>query len=336
MIKEFSESTSLGSVRGWQLENPLLSVRILSYGAIIQSFVYRPFDRDIVLGFDTIQEYIDDNHCYLGATIGRVANRIKGGRFTLGETEYRVPVNNGPNSLHGGLNGFDKKIFAGEIKGDQLILTYVSASGEEGYPGELSLTLTFSLKEDSLSLNYKATSDQDTLFAPTQHSYFNLNGSGDILGHRLYSPALQFGAVDEFTLPTGELLPVAGTPFDFTRERMIGKMLAQSHPQLTIAKGFDHHFCVPHEGKRLFATLSNEDLYLKIYSSFPGFQLYSGNYLDLTFGKASSSYKEHSGICLETQYFPDNIHNQIPPLSILKQNETFVEETTWQVLRREA
>lgn len=262
--------------------------------------------KDVTLGYTGVDGIMTKGGC-LGATIGRFGNRIKNGRFTLNGKEYQLAVNNGNNHLHGGTRGFNKRIFADEYRDGSLYLTYVSADGEENYPGELTLTVKFTVKDCTLTIEYFAKCDKDTIFNPTNHSYFNLNGESDgsILDNVLRINAEKFAVIDDM-IPTGELRDVKGTPFDFTDFKPIGMDIDKDYEQLFAGKGYDHNFVIADSH---FATAYSDKtgIQMDCYTDMPGVQFYSGNFLNCDAGK--SYYGRWSGFALETQYFPDSINH---------------------------
>jgi aldose 1-epimerase len=299
-----------------------MSVTIIAYGAGIQSVVVPGRDgsfADVALGHSTLDPYVAQPQ-YIGSTCGRVANRIAGGRFTLDGEDYRVPVNNGANSLHGGSQGFDKALWdVIEIAGGdspRVTLRYVSPDGDQGYPGTLDVTAVYSLdEENSLLIDYLATSDRPTLCNLTNHSYWNLAGEGSdegAMGHLLTIPAEHYLPTDEGAIPTGELRPVAGTAFDFRTPAPIGARVRDgADEQIRIGRGYDHNWVVAREVSdetRLLARLEHpgSGRVLEVHSNQPGIQFYSGNFLDAsTQGKAGRLYRQGDAVVLEPQMFPD-------------------------------
>jgi aldose 1-epimerase len=295
------------------------AVDVATYGGIVTALRTRDaLGRlgDVVLGHDSLDGYLSGNAPYLGALVGRYANRIAAGRFTLGGRVHQLACNDGPNHLHGGLRGFDKRVWSAMAgagpSGAALELTLVSEDGEEGYPGRLSVCVTFTLDEDDqLRLDYAASAEAPTHCNLTHHGYFDLDGGADILGHLLTLRAGRFLPVDEGLIPTGELRPVAGTPMDFTHPSAIGARLEADDEQLRRARGYDHCWALDGggEGLALAATLDGpvSGRRLEVLTTEPGLQLYSGNFLDGTVvGKAGRAYRRRSGLCLETQHFPDS------------------------------
>ena len=318
-----------------------LKARITTYGAIVVSLEVP--DRngklgDITLGFDTLEEYLK-GHPYFGAIVGRYGNRIGKGRFTLNDIEYQLATNNGENHLHGGVKGFDKVVWDAEpVRQDDAVgvkLTYLSKDGEEGYPGNLSCTVTYTLtNKDELKVSYEAQTDKPTPVNLTHHSYFNLagQGTGDILGHELMLNTDRFTPVDEGLIPTGELRPVKGTPMDFTKPTAIGARIEQDYEQLRYGKGYDHNWVlnrVPRKSDdsltlaaRVYEPTSGR--MMEIYTTEPGIQFYSGNFLDgSNIGKGGRVYQHRYGFCLETQHFPDSPNKPNFPSVILKPGQKY-------------
>ena len=324
-----------------------LEIRAMNYGGIILSI--RVPDRkgqfaDIALGHDTLQGYIP-NPPYLGAIIGRYANRIANGTFTLDGKTYTLPKNNGPNTLHGGVSRtFDKVVWDSEpVKGKNgVVFTYLSKDGEEGFPGNLKVKVTYTLTEtDELVVDYEATSDKATPINLTQHSYFNLKGegNGDILDHEVMVNADRFTPVDRNLIPTGELRPVKGTPLDFTKSTKIGARIDDNYDQLTLAHGYDHNFVVNRKGEglalaaRVYEPTTGREL--EVSTTQPGVQFYTGNFLDGSVtGKRGHAYQRRDAFCLETQHFPDSVNHPDFPTTILRPGETFHQTTVFKFSAR--
>ena len=310
-------------------------VAICNYGGLVVSLKVPDRDGhlgDVVLGFDNLADYIKDSP-YFGAMIGRYGNRIAKGKFTLDGKEYTLAINNGPNALHGGLKGFDKVVWEPKIvvrpEGPSLELRYLSKDGEEGYPGNLSVTAVYTLTEDNaLTLEYTATTDKDTVLNLTQHSYFNLAGKGDILNHVVMIPADKFTPVDSTLIPTGELKPVEGTPFDFRTPTAIGARIGQDDEQLKFAGGYDHNWVInkPMGQLGLMARVYEPTTgrVLEIFSTEPGLQFYTGNFLDgkLT-GKGGWVYQFRNGFCMEAQHYPDSPNQPSFPSVVLKPGQVY-------------
>ena len=311
--------------------------KITDYGGIVVSL--KVPDRsgkmdDVVLGFDNLDGYLK-GHPFFGALVGRYGNRIGKGRFTLNGVEYKLATNNGENHLHGGIKGFDKAVWkAKELKtnsGVGLELTYLSKDGEEGYPGNLSVRVVYTLTDkNELKIDYFATTDKDTVVNLTNHSYFNLagQGNGDILKHEVTINADNFTPVDSTLIPTGELRRVKNTPFDFTTSTAIGKRVEQDDEQLKFGGGYDHNFVVNGKPGVLRQAVKvaepSSGRVMEVLTTEPGVQFYIGNFLDgsLT-GKNGKVYQRRYGFCFETQHFPDSPNKPKFPSTVLKKGETY-------------
>jgi len=313
----------------------------MNYGGIILSI--RVPDRkgtlaDVVLGHETSEGYIP-NPPFLGAVVGRYANRIANGKFTLDGKTYSLPQNDGPNTLHGGVKGFDKVTWEGEpLKGKNAVaFTYLSKDGEEGFPGNLKVKVTYTLTDSNeLVVDYEATTDKATVINLSQHSYFNLagEGNGDILNHEVMINADRFTPVDRTLIPTGELRPVKGTPFDFTTSTKIGAHIDDNYEQLTLGHGYDHNWILNRKGDglelaaRVYEPTSGR--VLEVLTDQPAVQFYTGNFLDgRVTGKQGHVYKRRYGLCLETQHYPDSPNHPDFPSTILKPGETFRSKTVF-------
>jgi aldose 1-epimerase len=310
-----------------------LVAKVADYGTIITE-LHVP-DRsgrngDIVLGFDSLEKYLK-GHPYFGCTVGRVANRIAKGRFTLDGKTYTLAVNNGPNHLHGGLKGFDKVVWKAQPQqGTAVQFTYTSADGEEGYPGKLDVTVQIALTDkNELAIDYTAVCDKATPVNLTNHSYFNLASEGDVLSHELVIAADQFTPKDDTSVPSGEIKSVRGTPMDFTQPHAVGSRFDEMKGDPV---GYDHNFVLNGGGKslalaaRVFEPKSGR--VMQVFTTQPGIQLYTSNYLDgsLT-GKRGQVYRRYSGLCLETQHFPDSVNHPQFPSVILRPGETYRQTT---------
>jgi aldose 1-epimerase len=316
-----------------------IEVRAITYGAIIVSL--RVPDRagrlgDVVLGHDDLAGYLD-KPAYFGAVVGRYGNRIAKGRFTLDGKTYTLATNNGPNHLHGGVRGFDKVVWKADAPAAgtaSVTFRYTSRDGEEGYPGTLAARVTYTLSDKGeLAFEYSATTDKATPVNLTQHSYFNLGTPGnDILGHELTLDADRFTPVDATLIPTGPLAPVSGTPFDFRKPTAIGARIAQDDEQLKRGGGYDHNFVLSRAGAGLRRagrlTDPGTGRTMEILTTEPGVQFYSGNFLDGTIkGKGGVVYKHRSGLCLETQHFPDSPNQPSFPSTILRPGKEYRSKT---------
>jgi aldose 1-epimerase len=307
--------------------------KILDFGGIITELWVRDAKGElgnVVLGFDSVEPY-ETKSPYFGALIGRVGNRIAGGRFTLDGKEYSLPINNGPNSLHGGLKGYDKRVWTvcGSTE-NSLTLTLVDADGTEGYPGTVSATVVYTLTdEDVLRIEYTATTDAPTPVNLTNHTYFNLKDAGqtDALGHVVQFEADHYTPVDETLIPTGEIAPVAGTPIDFTSPKPIGQ-------DIEAMGGYDHNVVLRNaSGALALAVTVTEPTTgrkMETWTTEPGCQFYSGNFLDGTLtGTGGAVYGRHHAFCLETQHFPDSVNHENFPSTILRPGETYTSTTEY-------
>ncbi len=320
-----------------------VEARIMNYGGVIVSLTVPDRNgkmEDVVLGYDQLDGYLKKGS-YFGAIVGRYANRIGKGQFTLDGKTYTLARNNGENSLHGGLKGFDKVLWqAKEVSasdGQALELTYVSKDGEEGFPGTLTAKVVYTLTNDnSLKIDYSATTDKDTVVNLSNHSYFNLAGAGngDILGHEIMIAADSFTPVDDTLIPTGEIRSVKGTPLDFTAATKIGARIEDSYEQIVKGKGYDHNFVVNgppgtlRPAARVVEPASGR--VMEVNTTQPGVQFYSGNFLDGTVtGKGGKVYQRRYAFCLETQHFPDSPNKPSFPSVVLKPGEQFRETTVY-------
>jgi len=318
-----------------------IEARIMTYGATLVSL--KTADRaghlkSIILGFDGLDAYLAGVP-YFGATVGRYANRIANGRFTLDGKTYQLPQNNGPNSLHGGNRGFDKRVWKAEpletSDGPALRLTYVSAAGEEGYPGELTAHATYRLgNDDSLAIEYEATTTAPTPVNLANHAYFNLSGDPQrtILDHTLKISADQFTPVDATLIPSGEMRAVAQTPFDFRETHAIGSRINVKDEQLSLGGGYDHNWVLKasaSESLKLAAILADPSSgrSVEIRTTQPGLQFYSGNFLDGKPSGGGTVFKYRTGLCLETQHFPDSPNHPGFPSTILRPGQNYSERT---------
>jgi aldose 1-epimerase len=316
-----------------------MSVRIITLGAAIQSLSVpdrRGTREDVVLGFDSARDY-EAKRQYFGATVGRYANRIARGKFTLDGREYQLETNDGPNHLHGGVHGLDTVLWKiDEVTSGppaRVVLSHVSPDGAGGYPGTLKTTAIYSLGErNELSIEYRATTDRPTIVNITNHAFFNLAGKGDVLGHRLMLYAASFTPVDATLIPTGERRSVEGTPFDFRRARAIGELIRDGHDeQLRIGRGYDHNFVLSSQpgerGLRSAASLADpvSGRVLDVSTTAPGLQFYSGNFLDGTVvGKGGRIYRQGDALCLEPQLYPDSPNHPSFPGARLDPGQEYV------------
>lgn len=313
-----------------------MEVAITNYGGAVVSLKVPDRKRqvaDVVLGYDSLDGYVNDK-AYFGALIGRYGNRIAHGQFTLDGVTYKLAKNNGDNTLHGGTRGFNKAVWSAKdisSKAAQALqLNYLSKEGEEGYPGNLNVQVVYSLTDaNELKIEYNATTDKKTVLNLTNHSYFNLagQGNGDILGHQLMIAADRFTPVDAGLIPTGELRSVAGTPFDFRSKTAIGARINADDEQLKLGKGYDHNFVLRGKGALGLAARAgepNSGRVLEVWTTEPGVQFYTGNFLDGTVhGKEGKTYGFRSAFCLETQHFPDSPNHPDFPSAVLGPGQRF-------------
>ena len=318
----------------WTLTNEKgLQAEILDYGVTIRSLMVpdqKGTPVDVVLGYDRLEEYVDARGSYLGATVGRFANRIKGAEFELNGKTYTLYANNGANHLHGGKQGFDKYVWSGKQVGDAVVFSRLSPDGEEGYPGNLQVQVTVGWQGDSLVLQYRAETDQDTVINLTNHSYFNLNGAGngDINGHILQIQADSYTENGPDCVPTGKILSVEGSAMDFRTPKPIGQDAQSDEPCVKFFNGYDSNFVL--SGHPVATAVGDQTgITLVVDTDQPGLQLYTGNVLAVRKGKQGKPYGFRGAFCLETQHFPDSIHNPQWPTCILKPGEVFQSFTSF-------
>jgi len=323
----------------YTLTSGKIEVRVTAYGAHLVSI--KTPDRtgkveDIILGFGSLEGYLHQPNSYLGAVVGRYGNRIALGRFTLDGKTYQIPVNNGPNALHGGPKGFDQYVWKSEEVPDGVEFTHVSPDGDMGFPGTLTAKVRYTLKDDTLRIDYFATTDKTTVLNLTNHSYFNLHGDGkgNILDQRIEINADRYTPIDSGLIPTGELASVAGTPMDFRRPETIGARINDNNEQLKRAGGYDFNFVLNGKpGTLHLAAIATDPVSgrkLTVETTEPGVQFYSGNFLDgsLT-GWNGVKYGKHAAFCLETQHFPDSPNHPDFPSTVLKPGQTMHSTTTF-------
>jgi aldose 1-epimerase len=316
----------------YSLSDGKIEAGIITYGGIVVSL--RAPDRngkldDVVLGCDSVEKYVAQT-AHFGGIIGRYANRIAHGSFQLDGQTYSIPKNNGDNALHGGPRGFDKVVWVAKQITDGIELTYVSKDGDQGFPGMLTATVRYTVSGGALRIEYSATTDKDTVLNLTNHSYFNLagQGRGDVLGHVLKIDASQITPVDATLIPTGELKPVEGTPFDFRKPHAIGERIDADDAQLRLGQGYDHNFVLDHPAGKLAEAAEvyepTTGRILRVSTTEPGVQLYTGNHLDGSItGKEGRVYNRRFALCLETQHFPDSPNHPSFPSTELKPGQTF-------------
>ncbi len=323
------------AVELYTLSDGVITASISNYGARLVS-VITP-DRggtkaEVALGHDSVDGYVADLNSYMGAIVGRYGNRLAGGSFTIDGVPCQVPLNNGVNALHGGPDGFDRKLWQTEISGSAVIFRLLSPDGDMGFPGTLNLAVTYTLKAGALRIDYQATTDKATVVNVTNHAYFNLAGEasgatgGDVLDHEVTLPAKHFTPVDAHLIPTGELQPVAGTPFDFTTPRRVGERIGADDVQLKLARGYDHNWASGNKGSMKLAAIVKDPVsgrVLTVETTEPGVQFYTGNFLDGSIPTRSKegAYGFRSGFCLETQGYPDAPNHPNFPSTLLRPGE---------------
>lgn len=332
--RHFGTSKDGFEISEYILDNGLIEAHFLDYGCIIKNVFVAGKDgkrRDVVLGYDDLKSY-EENDGYLGAFVGRVANRIKNAEFTLDGVKYRLFANDGKNCLHGGKKGFDKKFFESKIEGDSITFTTCSFDGEEGFPGGLSIEVKYTLRGSALDIEYKAVATADTPVSFTNHSYFNLSDEETALNHLLSVNSDFITPVNDTLIPTGELLSVSDTPFDFRKPQKVGLYIDYPHKQLKIAGGYDHNFVLKNYGSyEKVATLYAEDtgISMDVFTDNFGMQVYSGNFLNGAVGKNGRIYGKRAAICLETQGFPNAVNQVTFPSIIVKAGKTYSKRTTY-------
>jgi aldose 1-epimerase len=323
----------------YTLTSGQIEVRVMAYGAKLVSV--RTPDRagkmaDVVLGYDTLQQFLDDSKTHFGSVVGRYGNRIALGKFSIDGKSFQIPANNGVNALHGGPKGFDAFVWkAQEVKGG-VEFTLVSPDGDMGFPGTMTAKVKYSLAGNVLRIEYTATSDKPTVVNLTNHAYFNLRGDdkGDILGHELELNADKYTPVNADLIPLGELAPVAGTPFDFRKPTVVGARINDANEQLKLGGGYDHNFVL--NGKagtmRVAAVMTDPESGRKmtVETTEPGVQFYTGNFLDGSFtGRHGVKYEKRTGFCLETQHYPDSPNQANFPSTVLRPGVTYHTTTTF-------
>lgn len=334
----FGKMPDGASIDAYTLSDGRVEAKVITYGGILVSL--KAPDKagksdDVVLGFDSLDDYVKisnapEGNPFFGAVIGRYANRIAKGKFTLDGKEYSVPINNPPNSLHGGPHGFNNVVWKDKQVPNGVELTYLSKDGEAGYPGNLTVTVRYTLENAALKIDYSATTDKDTVINLTNHSYFNLSGQGhgDILNHMLTLHAARFTPVDSTLIPTGELRAVANTPFDFTKSTRVGDRIDSDYEQIRFGKGYDHNWVLDSATGKLFDAAEvyepTSGRVLRVSTTQPGVQFYTGNFLDGTLkGKGGATYIRRGALCLETQHFPDSPNHPKFPTTELKPGERY-------------
>ena len=343
MKSSFGQTPAGENIDLYTLKNAAgMEVQIMNYGGVVTSI--KVPDRDgktseVSLGYDKLQGYLDKGS-FFGALVGRYGNRIAGAAFSLDGATYTLVKNNGVNHLHGGTKGFDKVVWQAEPlpASNALVLRYLSADGEEGYPGNLSVKVTYTLTDDSgLRIDYEATTDKTTVVNLTNHTYFNLKDAGatPMLDHELMIAADRFTPVDETLIPTGELREVAGTPFDFRTPTAIGARIDADDAQIKAGKGYDHNYVLKGDGSLSLAARVYEPQsgrVMEVLTTEPGVQFYSGNFMDGSITSRGATYGRRHAFCLETQHFPDSPNQPDFPSTVLKPGETYQTTTVYRFL----
>jgi aldose 1-epimerase len=330
-VRPFGKLPDGTQVQLYTLKSAVLEVGIMTYGGRIVTLKAPDRDGkqgDVVLGFDTLDGYLT-HKTYFGALIGRYANRIAHARFSLDGHDYTLAQDAAGNAIHGGLKGFDKQVWKARTDHGTLLLTYVSPDGEEGYPGTLTATVRYSVIHGDLRIDYRATTDKDTVVNLSNHSYFNLAGAGrgTILDHQVSIIADRYTPIDAHMIPIGELRSVTGTPFDFRQAHAIGERIGQADEQLQLAKGYDHNWVLNHppSGDAALAAQVYEPTsgrLMQVLTTQPGLQFYTANYMDPSVAyKGDAHYAPHSGFCMETQHFPDSPNQPSFATTVLKPGE---------------
>ncbi len=330
MTKTFFGKLNSGEeIYKFTLSNENVSLSVIEYGASIQSLTFR--GKEMVLGYDKLDDYVKYTDCF-GAIVGRYANRIENGTFSLSGKNYNLYKNDGNNTLHGGKIGYHRVKWTGREEDGKIVMEYLSKDGEEGFPGNLSVSVVYKLYNDGIGIEYIAKSDKDTVVNLSNHSYFNLSdGKDTIERHYLTLDADKFTPVKEGLIPTGELRLVDGTPFDFRKTKLIGRDINSDDEQLKIAGGYDHNFVINGKGFRRFAEVYSDitGISMYCYTDMPGVQVYSGNFLNDRTIKGGKDIHRRYGLCLETQYFPNSVNIPSFPSTILKAGETYKSRTEY-------
>lgn len=339
---DFGKTAEGAPIRAFTLADRKLTVKIISFGAHITS-VQMPDKSgkvtDVVLGYDSMEGdhsgYNADSKTYMGSVVGRYGNRIAKGRFSLDGHEYTLSQNDHGNTLHGGVSGFDRKNWTARPIPSGVELSLVSNDGDMGFPGTVTAHVRYTLTGDRLRIEYSATTTKPTVINLTNHSYFNLAGGGDILGHILKLDASRFTPIDAGLIPTGELPAVAGTPFDFLKPTAIGDRIHADHEQLKLAGGYDHNWVLDGKGQALHeaavVTDPGSGRTLTVLTTEPGVQFYSGNFLDGALkGRSGSAYNKYAGLCLETQHYPDSPNHPAFPSTTLRPGKVYRSSTVFQ------
>jgi len=334
--RPFGQTKDGKAVDLFTLKDGEISVEIITYGAAIRSIKVPVAGviRDVALGFDNIADY-EANKTFQGAVIGRIGNRVANARYEMNGETYHLDVNDGPNSLHGGFIGLDKQVWSAEETPNALVLTLVDKEGTSaGYPGNLEVKTIYTLEKGELGIEYSATCDKDTPINLTNHCYFNLAGhaSGGIEGHKIQIFSHKITSIDDTLIPTGELMDVSGTPFDLRELTEIGLGLEKPCPQMELGGGYDHNWVLSGDAHRdlaMAASLECNGLSMACLTTKPGIQFYCGNFLSGEKGKDGAVYNKRTGLCLETQYYPNSVNTPSFPAPILRKGETYSHKTIY-------
>jgi len=335
---DFGKLPDGSTVTIYTLKSPQVEMRVMTFGARVVSITTPDKNgkmANVVLGYDTLEDYVKDNKTYFGVVPGRYSNRVAGGKFTLEGKEYQLSVNEGTNTLHGGKEGFDRRNWTAKEVPGGVEFTLVSPDGDQGFPGTLTAHVRYTLQDNKVAIHYSATTDKPTVVNLTNHAYFNLSGagSGTILNEKLAIYADKMTPVDSKLIPTGELKPVVGTPFDFTKPETIGARINADDEQIKLGRGYDHNWVLNgkmgtlHPAARVFDPASGRVLVED--TTEPGVQFYTGNFLDGSFSGPNGKYDFRTGLCLETQHYPDSPNHPSFPSTELKPGQTYSSETTW-------
>ena len=325
----FGKSDTGEEIYKFTLSNESVSLSVIEYGASIQSLTFR--GREMVLGYDELNDYLKYTDCF-GAIVGRYANRIENGSFSLNGKEYSLYKNDGNNTLHGGKIGYHRVKWTGREEADKIVMEYFSKDGEEGFPGNLKVTVIYHLCDDGIGIEYTAKCDKDTVVNLSNHTYFNLSGGKETIENQyLTLNADSFTPIKAGLIPTGEVRSVENTPFDFRKPKLIGRDINSDDEQLKIAGGYDHNFVINGSGYRRFAEMhsSATGISMCCYTDMPGVQVYSGNFLNDRIIKGGNEIHKRYGLCLETQFFPNSVNIPSFPSTVLKAGEIYKSRTDY-------
>lgn len=327
MKTSFGKTKDGKEVTLYTIENDNVIIKACDYGAILVSFIDKKTGIDVSQGFDSVEGYIENQGAHIGASIGRTANRIEKGVLHLKGKTYQLPITNSGNTLHGGIQGFDTKMWSALEEKDRITFRYTSPDGEEGYPGNLYVKVVYQLLDHGVAIISEGTADEDTVFAYTNHSYFNCDQSEDATHHIVTIPADQYAPTDEHGLTLDSLYPVEDTPFDFRTPKEIDRDINDNHPQLIAGNGYDHYFDIAGTSMRTMAVMQGKKLALKMASDFPGFHMYTSNFSKGMHGKYGMIYNPRSAICFEAEYLPNGInYEDVKDKPIVQAGETLHHE----------